>query len=101
MPDTDVSLRVQGGSYNQFNADVTAGINLDESSHIIHYSKNTSEGYRFNIFDFDNQNFVLKSTFNKNLPIAMLISLSDRNFGANGFMLRRPPLINMRKRWRV
>ena len=85
VPETDVSLHVQGGSYNQFNADVTAGINLDESSHIIHYSKNTSEGYRFNT-DFDNQNFVLKSTFNKkNLPIAMLISLSDRNFGANGF----------------
>ena len=85
VPETDVSLHVQGGSYNQFNADVTAGINLDDSSHIIHYSKNTSEGYRFNT-DFDNQNFVLKSTFNKkNLPIAMLISLSDRNFGANGF----------------
>ena len=85
VPDTDVSLHVQGGSYNQFNAAVTAGINLDDSSHIIHYSKNTSEGYRFNT-DFDNQNFVLKSTFNKkNLPIAMLISLSDRNFGANGF----------------
>jgi len=85
VPDADVSLNVQGGSYNQFNAAVTAGINLDDSSHIIHYSKNTSEGYRFNT-DFDNQNFVLKSTFNKkNLPIAMLISLSDRNFGANGF----------------
>ena len=85
VPETDVSLHVQGGSYNQFNAAVTAGINLDDSSHIIHYSKNTSEGYRFNT-DFDNQNFVLKSTFNKkNLPIAMLISLSDRNFGANGF----------------
>jgi iron complex outermembrane receptor protein len=85
VPDTDASLNVQGGSYNQFNAAVTAGINLDDSSHIIHYSKNTSEGYRYNT-DYDNQNFVLKSTFNKkNLPIAMLISLSDRNFGANGF----------------
>lgn len=85
LPDTDVSLHVQGGSYNQINAAVTAGISLDDSSHIIHYSKNTSEGYRYNT-DFDNQNFVLKSTFNKkNLPIAMLISLSDRNFGANGF----------------
>ncbi len=85
LPDTDVSLRVQGGSYNQINAAVTAGISLDDSSHIIHYSKNTSEGYRYNT-DYDNQNFVLKSTFNKkNLPIAMLISLSDRNFGANGF----------------
>jgi vitamin B12 transporter len=85
VPDTDVSLNVQGGSYNQFNAAVTAGISLDDSSHIIHYSKNTSEGYRYNT-DYDNQNFILKSTFNKkNLPIAMLISLSDRNFGANGF----------------
>lgn len=85
LPDTDVSLQVQGGSYNQINAAVTAGISLDDSSHIIHYSKNTSEGYRYNT-DYDNQNFVLKSTFNKNkLPIAMLISLSDRNFGANGF----------------
>jgi iron complex outermembrane receptor protein len=85
LPNTDVSLNVQGGSFNQFNAAVTAGINLDDSSHIIHYSKNTSEGYRYNT-DYDNQNFVLKSTFNKkNLPIAMLISLSDRNFGANGF----------------
>jgi vitamin B12 transporter len=85
LPDTDVSLHVQGGSYNQINASVTAGISLDDSSHIIHYSKNTSEGYRYNT-DYDNQNFVLKSTFNKNkLPIAMLISLSDRNFGANGF----------------
>ena len=85
LPDTDVSLRVKGGSYNQIDAAVTAGISLDKSSHIIHYSKNTSEGYRYNT-DYDNQNFVLKSTFNKkNLPIAMLISLSDRNFGANGF----------------
>ena len=85
LPDTDVSLRIQGGSYNLFNAAVTAGISLSESSHIVHYSKNTSEGYRYNT-DFDNQNFVLKSTFNKNkLPIAMLVSLSERNFGANGF----------------
>ena len=85
MPETGVSVRVQGGSYGQLNAAVTAGLSLKESSHIVHYSKNTSEGYRYNT-DFDNQNFVLKSTFNKNnLPIDMLISLSDRSFGANGF----------------
>jgi iron complex outermembrane receptor protein len=85
MPETAVSVRVQGGSYGQVNAAVTAGLSLKESSHLVHYSKNTSEGYRYNT-DFDNQNFVLKSTFNKNdLPIDMLISLSDRSFGANGF----------------
>ena len=39
LPDTDVSLRVQGGSYNQMDAAVTAGISLDKSSHIIQGNK--------------------------------------------------------------
>lgn len=85
LPDSAVSLKVQAGSYGQLITAVTAGLSLKESSHLVHFSKNTSEGYRYNT-DFDNQNFVLKSTFNKNeLPISMLISLSDRSFGANGF----------------
>lgn len=84
-PDNDASLRVQAGSYGQFSAVVTAGVSLDESSHILHFSKNISNGYRYNT-DFDNQNFVLKSVFNKSrLPITMLVALSDKNFGANGF----------------
>jgi vitamin B12 transporter len=83
--DNDASLRLQAGSYGQFNAAVTAGVNLNESSHILHFSKNISNGYRYNT-DFDNQNFVLKSVFNKNsLPITMLVALSEKNFGANGF----------------
>ena len=85
LPDSAVSLKVQAGSYGQLITGVTAGLSLKESSHLVYFSKNTSEGYRYNT-DFDNQNFVLKSTFNKNiLPISMLISLSDRSFGANGF----------------
>ncbi len=85
LPDSAVSLKVQAGSYGELSTGVTAGLSLKESSHLIYFSKNTSEGYRHNT-DFDNQNFVLKSTFNKNeLPISMLISLSDRSFGANGF----------------
>ena len=85
LPDSAVSLKVQAGSYGQLSTGVTAGLSLKESSHLVYFSKNTSEGYRYNT-DFDNQNFVLKSTFNKNiLPISMLISLSDRSFGANGF----------------
>lgn len=84
-PENGISLSTQAGSFGQFSAAVTAGINLEESSHIIHYSKNISNGYRYNT-DFDNQNFVVKSTFNKNnLPVEMLLSLSERNFGANGF----------------
>jgi vitamin B12 transporter len=83
--DNDASLRLQAGSYGQFSAAVTAGVSLNESNHILHFSKNASNGYRYNT-DFDNQNFVLKSVFNKNrLPITMLVALSERRFGANGF----------------
>lgn len=85
LPDSAISLKVQAGSYGQLSTGVTAGLSLKESSHLVYFSKNTSEGYRYNT-DFDNQNFVLKSTFNKSkLPISMLLSLSDRSFGANGF----------------
>ena len=83
--DNSVSLDLKAGSYGQVSAAVTAGLNLDDSSHIIHFSKNASNGYRYNT-DFDNTNFVLKSTFDKKeLPIEMLVSLAERNFGANGF----------------
>lgn len=83
--DNDASLRLQAGSYGQFSAAVTAGVSLNESNHILHFSKNISNGYRYNT-DFDNQNFVLKSVFNKNsLPITMLVALSEKKFGANGF----------------
>jgi vitamin B12 transporter len=83
--DNDASLRLQAGSYGQFSAAFTAGVSLNESNHIVHFSKNISNGYRYNT-DFDNQNFVLKSVLNKSkLPITMLVALSEKNFGANGF----------------
>jgi iron complex outermembrane receptor protein len=52
--DNDASLRLQAGSYGQFSAAVTAGVSLNESNHILHFSKNISNGYRYNT-DFDNQ----------------------------------------------
>lgn len=77
--------KVQGGSFGQFIAEATGTVSLKESSHIVHFSKNFSEGYRHNT-DFDNTNYVLKSQFNKNkLPIELLTSYSERKFGANGF----------------
>jgi iron complex outermembrane receptor protein len=83
--ENSVSLDLKAGSFGQVSGAVTAGVNLDDSSHIIHFSKIASNGYRYNT-DFDNTNFVLKSTFDKKeLPIEMLVSLSERNFGANGF----------------
>ena len=80
-----VSVGVQGGSFEQLNAEVTANTNFETSSHLVHYSRNTSEGYRFNT-DYDNQNYFLKSTFNtQKTPVEMIASFSERKFGANGF----------------
>tara|TARA_R110002012_G_scaffold312248_1_gene522488 strand:- start:28563 stop:30380 length:1818 start_codon:yes stop_codon:yes gene_type:complete len=83
--DNMVSVGVQAGSYGQKNADVTVGSNLQNSSHIIHVSRNLSDGYRYNT-DFDNQSYFIKSIFNKNkLPISFIANYQERNFGANGF----------------
>jgi len=77
--------KVQGGSFGQFIAEATGAIQLKESNHLLHFSKNISEGYRHNT-DFDNTNYVSKSMFNKNkLPIELLTSYVERKFGANGF----------------
>lgn len=83
--DNSVMLNLQAGSYEQKNVSVTAGSQLKNSSHMVHFSRNTSEGYRFNT-DYDNQNYFLKSQFNTDkLPITMLATFSERKFGANGF----------------
>ncbi|NCO62770.1 MAG: TonB-dependent receptor [Flavobacteriales bacterium] len=80
-----MSLGIQAGSYGQKNASVTSASNLKNSSHLVDVSRNISDGYRFNT-DYDNQNYFIKSTFNKNaLPIDMITSFSERKFGANGF----------------
>ncbi|MEZ4858500.1 MAG: TonB-dependent receptor [Flavobacteriaceae bacterium] len=80
-----VSVGAQGGSFKQLNAQVTANTNFENSSQLVHYSRNTSEGYRYNT-DYDNQNYFLKSTFNtQKAPVEMVASFSERKFGANGF----------------
>lgn len=84
-PETSVALNLQGGSYEQKNGSVTVGSQMQNSSHLVHFSRNTSDGYRFNT-DYDNQNYFVKSNFNTNkLPIAMIATFSERKFGANGF----------------
>ena len=85
VEENSLIAKVQSGSFGQFIAEATGKVSLKESSHIVHFSKNFSEGYRHNT-DFDNTNYVLKSQFNKNkLPIELLTSYSERKFGANGF----------------
>jgi len=85
-----VSANVETGSFGQFNASVTVGGELNNSSHILHAGKVTSEGYRNNS-DYDNSNYFLKSIFNKNKqPIELIATFFERNFGAENFYTTNP-----------
>ncbi|WP_338732452.1 TonB-dependent receptor plug domain-containing protein [Mangrovimonas cancribranchiae] len=80
------SVGYQLGSNNQQLINGTFGFNIEGSSHIVHASSNTSDGYRYNT-DYENRNYFLKSTFNQNkkMPISVTASYQERDFGANGF----------------
>ena len=85
-----VTANMEAGSFGQFNGSVTIGSELDNSSHIVHAGKVTSDGYRINS-DYDNSNYFLKSVFNKNnQPIEMLATFFDRKFGAQNFYTTNP-----------
>jgi vitamin B12 transporter len=83
--ESSLIAKVQGGSFGQFIAEVTGAVNLEDSNHLVHFSKQSSEGYRKNT-DFDNTNYVLRSQFNKaKLPINLISAFSERKFGAQNF----------------
>ena len=85
-----ITANLEAGSFGQLNGNVTAGVELDDSSHIIHIGKVTSEGYRPNS-DYDNSNFFLKSVFNKkDQPIEMIATFFERKFGAENFYTTNP-----------
>ncbi len=85
ITENSASLNLETGSYNQLNTSVTAASNLENSSHIVHVSRLTSDGYRYNT-DYENTNYFVKSTFNKKAQaIEMITNFSERKFGANGF----------------
>jgi len=86
----NAKISLTGGSFDRKSIDVTASTQLEGSSHQVHYSNNSSNGYRDNT-DFDNQNFLIKSSINtKNEPITMLTSFGERKFGANNFYTNSP-----------
>ncbi|UKM65298.1 TonB-dependent receptor [Flavobacteriaceae bacterium GSB9] len=83
-----VSAKLETGSFGQLNGGVTVGSDLENSSHILHIDKMSSEGYRYNS-DYDNSNYFLKSVFNKNgRAVEMISTFQERKFGANGFYAR-------------
>ena len=82
---SSIITKIQGGSFGQFIAEVTGAVNLEDSNHVVHFSKQSSDGYRKNT-DFDNTNYVLRSKFNKSkLPINLISAFSERKFGAQNF----------------
>ena len=88
--DHSVSAQIEAGSFGQLNGSVTVGTALENSSHILHVGKMTSEGYKANT-DYDNTNYFLKSVFNKNKQaIEMLTTFSERKFGAEHFYTTNP-----------
>ncbi|MBT8268860.1 MAG: TonB-dependent receptor [Bacteroidia bacterium] len=106
-----VNLSIQGGSFGQKSTSVTASSDVKGSSHIVHYSKILSDGYRYNT-DFDNQNVFIKSSFNKNkAPIDLIATYMERKFGANGFYASpsatdqyeetQASLIGLSSRWKL
>ncbi len=85
-----VSANVETGSFGQLNGNVTVGTELENSSHIVHVGRATSEGYRNNS-DYDNSNYFLKSIFNKkDQPIEMIMTFFERKFGAENFYTTNP-----------
>ncbi|WP_299102497.1 TonB-dependent siderophore receptor [uncultured Winogradskyella sp.] len=80
-----VSANVEAGSFGQLNGSVTVGSKLENSTHIFHAGKMTSDGYRNNT-DYENSNYFLKSVFNKKAqPIEMIATFFEKNFGAENF----------------
>jgi len=82
---TQLKGELSYGSYHTGNIAVIAGLNLKNSAYLIHASRNSSEGYRYNS-DFVNNNVFIKSKFNtSSTPIDVIATFMDRKFGANGF----------------
>jgi iron complex outermembrane receptor protein len=85
-----VSINTETGSFGQLNGNVTAGVEQENASHIIHVGRVTSEGYRNNS-DYDNSNYFIKSVFNKKAqPIEMIATFFERKFGAENFYTTNP-----------
>ncbi len=83
--DTQLKGELAYGSYHTGTVALTGGLSLKESSHMVHISQNSSDGYRYNT-DFKNRNIFLKSKFNTSgSSVDIIATFMDRKFGANGF----------------
>ncbi|NOQ91824.1 MAG: TonB-dependent receptor [Flavobacteriaceae bacterium] len=82
---TQLKGEVSYGSFHTGNIALTGGLSLKKSSHLVHVSRNVSDGYRYNT-DFENKSVFVKSKFNTTgTPIDVIATFMERKFGANGF----------------
>ncbi len=86
---TDVKDAVKGkigyGSFSSNNIELTGSVKAENTSYQLHYSRRSSDGYRYNT-DFKNQNIFLKSRIKTTSnDIEVLATFMERKFGANGF----------------
>ena len=85
-----LKLEARGGSYNSMFLSATAATNFEKSNHLINFENNISDGYRENT-DFNNQNYLLKSSIHKKgEAVELLATFSERKFGANNFYTNSP-----------
>lgn len=82
---SNLILKTSLGSFETFKGEITGVLDLKKLSFLAHYSRNQSQGYRYNT-DFKNDNFFLKTNIKtKANPINIIGIFSQRKFGANGF----------------
>jgi iron complex outermembrane receptor protein len=85
-----ISVNAETGSFGQINGSITVGKEFENSSFILHAGALTSDGYRNNS-DYNNYNYFLKGTFNKNKqPIDLIATFFDKKFGAENFYTTNP-----------
>ncbi len=85
-----VAINAERGSFGQTNASATIETTYSNSEFIAHIGALTSDGYRNNS-DYNNYNYFLKGTFNKNKqPIEMIATFFDKKFGAENFYTTNP-----------
>tara|TARA_B100000963_G_scaffold240466_1_gene210357 strand:+ start:24713 stop:26557 length:1845 start_codon:yes stop_codon:yes gene_type:complete len=80
-----LTLNLQQGNYDQTNGSIFLGKPGEKTSVMGFFSRNTSDGYRYNT-DYNQTQYFIKSTFNRHkTPLDLIATFSGRNFGANGF----------------
>ena len=74
------------GSYEQFNYSINSKITIkDNFNSLLTFSRNKSDGYRYNT-DFSNDFLFLKTEIKtSNNPINIISGFTEKKFGANGF----------------